>query len=464
LVLVGKRGLALASMALAAAHAAAAGFAPLSRVADATPHRLDAFLAECRARYADVDRRIDRAGVRDAGYFPVPGYPYLRTDRLLSSYRNELDGLDKFGRWMLQLREYDSLAREDELANLGMPKTERAGLLSDLRLCAVWLSFAELDDRPSRYRLSQAAQVARPHDSCDAAMAAEAVEPARRRQIAGDFAKAGTMETSAQVLWQPAPADAGAIVSNPFQDAGHDELGRLGLPMGEWAALAARHAPRILFDRDGEADVPGTPELSGTHAVVNTAQPALYYLVDYARLQGRTVVQLEYFVWFRTRNADVDGLIWRVTLDEQGTPLLYASIGAGGRDPLWFPVGKVHSRAATTEAAPLLPQAVPAGPFALRLQASSHRLVQLVTLDKAQVAKADDYVLHPYEELLALPNGNGGSHSLFDPRGVLRGASDDHACPDGDAARQWGHHPVSVGGQLYYFDDPWLIERLFVVP
>src|SRR5581483_11457151 len=106
-----------------------------------------AFLAQCRQQYADVDARIASAGVHDDEFFAVPGFPYVRTDRLMSAYRNEVSGdLNTRGTWMLQLRENDSIARDIELTNLGMPKFERADLLNTLRTCAVWLSFDELAD------------------------------------------------------------------------------------------------------------------------------------------------------------------------------------------------------------------------------------------------------------------------------------------------------------------------------
>jgi len=437
--------------------------APEALAASRDSHRFEMFLAQCRARYATVDGRIERARVRDVGYFPVPGYPYLRTDRLMSSYRGELDGLDKFGAWMLQLREYDSLAREDELANLGIPKAERAALLSDLRLCAVWLSFAELNDAASRDQLLRAARLSDQPHGCPAGGSSAALR-VRRRTVSADFERAQA-SAPLPLLWQAAPSVENPSVESLFHDASRDELGRLGLPMGEWDALAAAYAPRLLFDGRGATDRPGRPELRGHRATVDPEQPVVHYQVDYARLHGRTVVQIEYFLWFQPRDAAaVDGLIWRVTLDEQGHPLLYSSVRADGHDPLWFPTQSVQARNADGQAGPQMPQPTPPPPFALRLGGSNHRLVQLTPLVGDVVApQRRSYALRPYEELLVLPDG-GGTRSLFDSRGVVRGAASPQGCPAGDAARQWGHLPVSIGGRGYYFDDPYLIEKLFIVP
>src|SRR2546421_13061680 len=64
------------------------------------------FLQQCRTRYVEVDAQIQKAGVHDAAYYSVPGFPYVRTDRLMSSYRGEVSGdINTLGTWMLQLRE-----------------------------------------------------------------------------------------------------------------------------------------------------------------------------------------------------------------------------------------------------------------------------------------------------------------------------------------------------------------------
>ena len=39
----------------------------------------------CARLFADVDRRVDTLGVRDAGVPRVPGFPYLRVDRFTAA-------------------------------------------------------------------------------------------------------------------------------------------------------------------------------------------------------------------------------------------------------------------------------------------------------------------------------------------------------------------------------------------
>ncbi|MBM3555899.1 MAG: hypothetical protein FJX47_10135, partial [Alphaproteobacteria bacterium] len=51
-------------------------------------HRVEApaIVQDCATWFADLDRRIDLAGTRDAGASRVSGFPYLRVDRLTASF------------------------------------------------------------------------------------------------------------------------------------------------------------------------------------------------------------------------------------------------------------------------------------------------------------------------------------------------------------------------------------------
>ena len=52
--------------------------------------------SDCRRFYAQVERAITRAGVRDAQEAPVKNYPYLRSDRFLASLVQDTDTEARF--------------------------------------------------------------------------------------------------------------------------------------------------------------------------------------------------------------------------------------------------------------------------------------------------------------------------------------------------------------------------------
>jgi len=73
---------------------------------------------ECQGFLSALDESVKQMGVRDAASCPVPGFPYLRTNRFLSFLKDKLDGQEgkeQRGRWMQKL---DLEARKKETSNL----------------------------------------------------------------------------------------------------------------------------------------------------------------------------------------------------------------------------------------------------------------------------------------------------------------------------------------------------------
>jgi len=82
---------------------------------------------DCTQWFASLDETVDRAGARDAGSYRIPGFPYLRADRFLASFRNEVrDDPAAFAVWVDRLKQLDATARSYELRNL--PPHFRASL------------------------------------------------------------------------------------------------------------------------------------------------------------------------------------------------------------------------------------------------------------------------------------------------------------------------------------------------
>ena len=441
---------------------------------------------DCRARFAAIDARIDAAGVRDASYYRVPGYPYLRSDRTLASFRNELEGVDQIGGWLRHLREYDQEAREFEYINLGLSLQEAAILRYDLQSCGRGLAAVELDDPDGFAALSAAVTPTDDYSDQRRALHAYAlIEPALRRRVAQRQA-AVRREFEAPLpaaddaaplrLWQVQATADTELPSNGYGNSPSDELGFPGLFDSGWQALAERNAPSLWIETQGARDQPGAPRLTAHGATVDPAQPVLYYQIGFTRFGDQRLAQVTYLAWFARDDADtVDGILWRVTLDANAQPLLYESLNVSGRDHLWFPTPALTLRRDLDPhvEAPLLPQpARPAGPQALRLRSGTHALRRVVDVDLAQSGDAPTqrYLLRRYEDLFTLPLPDGGSHSLFDADGLVRGS---HG--DGDwleqasgvlaagAPRQLGHHAVTQVGRVE-FDDPRLLESVFVAP
>ena len=56
-------------------------------------------VGSCADFLASLDKKTEEAGVLDPGVFRVKDYPYLRVNRFISSFRDEVDGKAAFAGW-----------------------------------------------------------------------------------------------------------------------------------------------------------------------------------------------------------------------------------------------------------------------------------------------------------------------------------------------------------------------------
>jgi hypothetical protein len=173
----------------------------------------------------------------------------------------------------------------------------------------------------------------------------------------------------------------------------------------------------------------------------------------------------------------MDGLLWRVTLDEHGVPLLYDSIHACGCYHLFFPTERLVARppARSLEEGALAPQsamALGAGErIVLRIESGNHYLRRIgVVSDSALGADAAAlrrYGLAAEASLRTLPRPDGQTRSLYAPDGLIRGSERTEryvfwpmGIESAGAMRQWGRHATAFVGRRH-FDEAHLIERYF---
>lgn len=437
----------------------------------------------CRAKYAEMDARVDAAGVRDGSYYRVPGFPYFRTDRYAASYKDEVKGLDDTAGWMRRMREFDQEAREFEYRNLGMSEQEIGTWRYDLLACGGGLASLETfeDDNLAFLRRqvvpgSEYKPKAPPlTEQQRKAVAAHDADVRKRFTDALPASPADATLT----LWTATPVEDLHLIEAGYGRAMPDELGVPALIESQWRAFAERHAPALWIETAGPRDQPGAPVVRDGAFTADPAQPRLHYYITFTRLGGQTLTQLNYFIWFAGREGNsgaLDSLIWRVTLDTNAQPLIYESVNASGRDHLWFAAQPLKRRPARSKAddnAPLFPQAEPiTGPVALRLAAGSHALTRVVPLATASSggATGSAYQLRHYEEVFTLPAGDGKTRSLYDVSGVIPGVRDDEqARLAGDrvvapgALHVLGRVPTAVTGSRH-FDDADRLEQLLTLP
>ena len=480
----------VACLALALALAGCAGQREIGEV------RLRAESADarqCAEWYDALDARIAAAGVSDAQDSRVPGFPYLRTDRLLASLAERARSSDAaFHAYVERLLALDLAARQQEIGNLPGP-VPRGELLGQARTCARLLS--ERDFAVPALRTALLENSAVPDDYSDAARLA-GLYPLTRLFFSRGV-RAWEDETRASfaaahvgtnvVRYAPPPAQPALSRAEAASLIGRAELDALGIPRlsaRELARFAAAYAPSVEIRVTGDYDRPGALRWGEdpTTPEVDTAAPVVYVQQAHTRYGERVLLQIVYTMWFSERPAEregdllagrLDGLVWRVTLAPDGEPLVYDSIHPCGCYHQFFPTARAQPLPAPDPLeewafSPLrLPRAVEGARPLVRLAPRTHYLEAVALTRNAD--SVVQYARHDSDELRSLPRGGGGRRSAFGPDGIVPGTERAERLlfwPMGirsaGAMRQWGRQATAFVGRRH-FDDADLLERRFVL-
>ena len=412
--------------------------APSARLAATDPA-----LRECAEWFRDLDARVDAAGVRDAQERRIAGYPYLRANRLLASFREAAARDEAVLRALVdRMQALDLAARGHESASL------RAGSpLERARECGALLRQADLADARLRQQLLERAAV--PDDYLTASRALglyaltkwpfmagvrnyhDGVRAAFRRELAPP--PGGTV-----VRFGPpgAPPVARSALASMIERAAENALG-IPEPHGDALdALFAAHAPVFEIEIAGAYDRPGAlvwPQGEPIPAV-EASEPVVYRRMAWTRYGGRVLLQLVYTIWFSERPPEsagdilagkLDGVTWRVTLAPDGEPLVYDSMHPCGCFHMFFPTPRADPVPAPGSAMEWMfaPQSLPAveeGERPVVRVATRTHYVERVGMTRERDFDAR-YALRAYDELRALPRPGGGRQSIFGPDGIIAG-------------------------------------------
>ncbi len=439
-------------------------------------------------------RAVGRAGVADVQSARVPGFPFLRANRFLASQRGVDASEERERTWIGALRSLDREARRYELRNL--PDSERNALAEKASRPP-----AEAAERCGQLEVERLlASPARRAELRASAQVPDAYEPAARvlglYPVTSTFFLTGVerLHRDFRVVFatplEDLPVEGrlvrfappiSAAASDGARYGGEWTVDALGVPRpdeGSLQALFARHAPVWEVDVAVEDDRIGAPSWTNDGPGVDVARPVVYRKASYVRLQGRSLLQLSYVVWFPSRppapGVDIlagrlDGITWRVTLDADGQPLLYDAMHNCGCYHMYFPTERLAPvvERRLNEEPLLVPEVVAAGQgrVVLRIAHRTHH-IQRVYRGPGN-GETVHYALEDYDTLRSLALPGGGRRSLFGPDGLVAGTERGERWlfwPMGvrspGAMRQWGHHAVAFVGRRH-FDDPGLLERYF---
>ena len=455
-------------------------------------------LGSCAEFFASLDQRIEKAKVIDSGAFRVKKYPYLRVDRFVASFRAEVHNNAAFKAWTDRMQALDQDARHYEIANLpnsavdGLASAnDRVGLNSKVVTCGDLLKAADLQNAENQKALSKSVSV--PDDYITL------------RRVLGIypftsmFVYSGVTNWHAKVRktyspeppvdWRttryvPSPkrtdlSSANRIVASANRDA-------LGIPMytaEEQKTLFRLYAPVWEIQYQGDDDRIGAPYWTEKDALrVNTDEPVTYTILSFTRFGKEILTQLNYIIWLPSRPKEgafdilggiLDGVNYRVTLDDTGEPLIYETMHNCGCYYKAYPTHRLQVRDKNEYAEPpLILEAPDINPstdiMTVAMESRSHFVQHLYPLSRKLQPATTVYSLVDYGQLRSLPYLEGDRRSMFGQDSIAPGSKRLERFilwPMGvhspGAMRQWGRHAVAFVGRRH-FDDPFYMDKMFV--
>ncbi|HBA34156.1 MAG TPA: hypothetical protein DCZ12_08500 [Gammaproteobacteria bacterium] len=466
----------------------------------AIEYRSSELATHCLAQYEHFDETVKEHKAADSGATRIPGYPYLRTNRFLASFQHELDSQEKLTFWLSEMAKIDNKKRQIEYKNLPLstqkkisPQGEKA-LFNQLKNCSDWLQHQDIAHPQSLLYLKENAQVPSDYNPHARWPGIHPLVNLFLRKGVADWHEAvhetftnqrPSAVNSSLPLIRYAPekilsAQEKKITLSDLKQATKNPLGAPDVDDRLMQKLFLTFAPIWEIETKTGADLIGSPYWKSTQQPdVDTKARVQFTYPTYTRLNGHSLLQLNYVIWFKARpktnifdllGGQLDGLTWRVTLGASGNPLLYDAIhNCGCYHMLFHGPGLTPKPTFSKNIEP--PLLLPAPSFSnaqqitIKLSARDHQ-IQAVFSEKDTTSDIS-YTLKPYQELLALQTPKG-YQSLFDKKGFISGterAERFFFWPTGvtnaGAMRQKGRHVTAFISERH-FDDPRLIEELFI--
>ena len=458
----------------------------------------DVRLQQCAHWFESLDAAVARAGVGDIEARPVAGFPYLRVDRFTAALAANVDHDPlAFDAWVERMQRLDEVGRRVEISNLPQSAIDQLGVsdrqatVSRTHVCAQVMAASDLaNDEKAQALLDQRAHVDDDYSSFDRAVGLYALTSIPfssgikdwHEQATGMFRQARSGHPETQPVIRYIPPHAATYTRDEVASLlkRSDPLGVPVLSSEERERLFATYAPVFEMETTGDYDHIGrlfwassaTPE-------VDISRPTVYRKLAYTLDRKRVLLQLVYVIWVPERPRDgtfdlyagkLDGIVWRVTLAPDGTPLLYDSIHPCGCYQMYFPTPRAEplpAPAGDLEWA-FIPATLPEIPEGSRITVSAQtRTHYLRNVWPHQSQTGNEYAFADYDSLRTLSLPHGGTRSIFGPDGLVPGTQRNEryffwpmGIASAGAMRQWGTQATAFVGRSH-FDDADLMERRF---
>jgi hypothetical protein len=455
-------------------------------------------LGSCAEFFASLDQSVEKAKVIDPGAFRVKKYPYLRVDRFVASFHAEVDNKAAFAAWTDRMQALDQDARQYEIANLPNPAVaaltsvnDRAGLNRKIVTCGGLLKAADLRNAKHQEALSKNVSVPDEYITLRRVLG---IYPFTSMFV---YSGVSNWHAEARKTYSPkppvdwrtiryVPAPKKTDLSSAYQIAASAKRDALGIPIyaaEERETLFRMYAPVWEIQYQGDDDRIGAPYWTDKGVLrVNTDQPVTYTLLSFARFGKEILTQINYIIWFPSRPKEgaldiyggfLDGVNYRVTLDNTGEPLTYETMHNCGCYYKAYPTSRLQVRDKIDYAEPpLILEAPDVNPsmdvMTVAMESRTHFVQHLYPLTRDLQPATTVYSLADYGQLRSLPHLEGDRRSMFGQDSIAHGSKRLERFilwPMGvhspGAMRQWGRHAAAFVGRRH-FDDPFFMDRMFV--
>lgn len=460
---------------------------------------------ECQVFLNSLDERVEQAGVKDGSSHPIPGFPYLRSNRFLASLKKYIDDPAKREQWAGWMKKLDLEAREKEIRNLpdelaiglstqGVTDPFRETLYARVKSCSdhlfehdrirsdFYATLIPLVDVPDEYSLLMRAAGLYPLMAIPVAIATDL---SRRKIRSGYEMNLEDLPVDGR-LRSFIPAESPSLNEKEIQAiVSESKRDPLGVPLpdeNQGKKLVEHFAPVFIQDDAAPHDQIGRLAWRGVCPDIEEEKPTVYYYFSHALLKGRPILQINYVIWYSKRAGErspgierghLDGLTLRVSLDEQGKPFMVDAMSDCGCYHLFAPdkgrVDRVRSKPLRFD--PFVPQWLPVisqgERLGVRLNSGWHQVQRLIAAK--DLPAPTPYELAPYDILESLPRPGGRTESIFDPSGIAKCSKRverfvlfSMGIPEIGSMRQRGHHAIELIGRVT-FDDPELFDENFVL-
>ncbi len=452
-------------------------------------------LSECETLFYRLDKSVAELGIKDSQAVPIPDFPYLGSDRFLASFRDHIFSNSQFIAWVDRLQQLREQGRKVEMDNLP-PRVKHLFLpYKTVQECGNLLRQRDFSQQRNRQKLIEAIYVPDEYQTWKRILGLYWVSawPIKmgvhklHKEILETYSiPLAKLKVKGKLIRYLPPKNSKFLDAKEISDILlYSARNPLHIPEPtdkEMESLFATFAPIWQVDTVSNDDKIGAVIWRGSmdKAIIDTKLPTVYRYLSHTLYQGKILLQLNYIVWFPARPSTstmdilaghLDGLLWRVTLSPDGTPLAYDTIHNCGCYHLFYPSSKVCLLPAdgVLQEPAFSPQAAPKlqpGQFpALRIAHTSH-FVDRVSQQPLNQGRTKTYVWADYDTLRSLPL-NGQRRSLFQANGIVSGTQRGErwilwpmGIPGPGEMRQRGHHATAFFGRRH-FDDSNLMDRSF---